>query len=291
MLCISSIIVILVLLCSNTQSSSEENELQTLTLWQIDSFEGGTGSRAAYLQEKGNDYKKLGFEYVNVVTLSAEAAKMNIENGNLPDIISFGASDCGLENSINSEYKINCWCYGSYCLLSVGESADFSDASIENTIINGGKNNLVQAAALTCGLEGADMQSSTYAYVDLVNGKYKYLLGTQRDIYRLNARKISYSVKPITQFNDLYQLIAVCSKDYERAEASYNYIKYLMENNSDVYKLGMLGGTCGNNEKIAPLENLNYEITLSNPISQAARGEIEQVIELKDINKLKTLLK
>lgn len=268
-----------------------EEEIVTLTLWQIDSFEGGTGSRSAYLQEKGNDYKKLDNEYINVVALSADAARLNIANGNTPDIISFGSSEWGLENLINPDYQVQCWCYGAYCLLAIGEDVDFTEANSENTVMNNGKDNLSQAAALMCGMEDAATQSSNYAYVDLINGKYKFLLGTPRDIYRLNARKVRYSIKPIEQFNDLYQLIAVCTDDTKRAEAANKFVEYLMDNKSDIYKLGLLGGDCDINEKIIPLEKINYELTLCVPISESTRNEIEKAIKLKDINKLKTLLK
>lgn len=291
-MCVVTIIITMFdIFFNGEQSAAEENQIITLTLWQVDSFEGGTGSRAAYLQEKGNEYKKLGNEYINVVSLSAEAARLNIINGNVPDMISFGGGEWGLESIINCNYQIKYWCYGSYCLLAVGDNVDFSKATAENTIINGGKGNLISATALLCGLDGADIQSSTYAYVDLINGKYDFLLGTQRDIYRLNARKVSYSVKAIGQFNDLFQLIAVCSEDAQRATSCYEFIEYVSDNNSDVYKLGLLGGKIGTNEKIMPIEKIDYELTLKVPISESIRKELEQVIELKDINKLKTLLK
>ncbi len=290
-LCIASVAITVSYGFSFKESSSSEEKIQTLTLWQIDGFEGGTGSRTAYLQEVGNNYKKLGNEYINVISISAEAARLNISNGNSPDIISFSGGEWGLESIINANYKINCWCYGSYCLLTLNSEADFSTANAQNTVINIGKDNLSSAAALLSGLSGAATQSPTYAYVDLINCKYEFLLGTQRDIYRLNARKVNYSVQVIEEFNDLYQLIAVCSTDIERVAASGSFIEYLINNNSDVYKLGLLGGKTGKNEKIDPLEGKTYKLTINYPISSATREQLEQAISLKDINKLKMLLK
>ena len=40
------------------ESVSATNENTVLSVWQIDSFEGGKGSRAEFLQSVGNDFNK-----------------------------------------------------------------------------------------------------------------------------------------------------------------------------------------------------------------------------------------
>ena len=58
-----------------------------LNVWQIDSFEGGKGSRADYLQKIGANFSKKEKCYVNVTSISAESARVNLANGVTPDII------------------------------------------------------------------------------------------------------------------------------------------------------------------------------------------------------------
>ncbi len=69
---------------------SENTESTFLKLWHIDSFEGGSGNRAEFLNRIAVKYhaKKTSC-YVVVQTLTEEEAINAISNGNLPDLISF----------------------------------------------------------------------------------------------------------------------------------------------------------------------------------------------------------
>lgn len=263
-------------------------ETAVLTVWQIDSFEGGKGSRADFLQKLGDDFSKEGGCYVKVNSLSAEAARLNLGNGIVPDIISFGAGMYGLENYIEG-YSV--WCHGGYCLLTMDEGADFVDVSVKNTVINSGKDNLVQIAAAGCGITGADTVKSTGAYVKLINGNYKYLLGTQRDIFRLKTRGVSFKVKPLMQFNDLYQLISV-TRYGGRTLYSRKFCDYVLSRKNEVNALGLLSESVGLYEdEMRALEGINYELKLSFPVSADIRRAIENAATSGDINMLKNLLK
>ena len=94
-LCTAACLCLLIAFFCMAFTSGEEkvsgNERIMLKIWQIDSFEGGKGSRADYLQSVGNDFTKNGGAYISVTALSSEAARLNLSEGNIPDIISYGA--------------------------------------------------------------------------------------------------------------------------------------------------------------------------------------------------------
>ena len=278
------------LFCMYGRNSSVKaaDENVSLNVWQIDSFEGGKGSRADFLQDIGNAFGKEENCYINVVSLSAEAARLNLSNGNIPDIMSYGAGMYGIESYV-SDYIV--WCRGSYCLLTLDTNSEFSDVNSENTVINMGKDNFADIAALFNGLQDAKTESPTSAYVKLINGEYKYLLGTQRDIFRLKTRNVEFSVQPVKAFNDLYQNISKTTHCTNNIYAQ-KYIDYLLSNSSDLSKIGMLSeGKKLYDDEMSACENVTYEYKIVYPINEAMKANLEKSVSLGDINMLKDLLK
>lgn len=292
-LCISVIITapILMAVNANENNKSNDNSMTMLTVWQIDSFEGGKGSRANYLQTVGNECFKNSSTYVNVVSLTAFAARENILIGNIPDLISYGAGTYGIESIICGKAPYYTWAHGGYCFLTMDENADFSDINYQNTIINKGIDNLSEAAALLCGLEKAKVEKPTGAYVSLIQGEYKYLLGTQRDIFRLQTRQVNFKIKPITEFNDLYQNISVTTSDTNKEAITNRFIEFLLNQGDNITKLGLMGNGKYYNDEMSQMENLNYDCKLISPISENAHMELMNAIGKSDINLLKKLLK
>lgn len=287
-LCIAAVVAFLCFAFKPQKSNAENNDKSVLQLWQIDSFEGGKGSRADYLQKKANAFSKEYGAYVTVTALSAEAAVLNLENGNIPDLISYGAGICGLESYIGSFIT---WCHGGYCLLAVDGNADFTDVNAENTVINSGKNNYIAAAAMFYGLQNAEYEKPSGAYVKLINGDYKYLLGTQRDIFRLKTRGVGFTVKPVTEFNDLYQNISVVDKSANSSVAQ-RFVGYLMSHRDDVNKLGLMTESSGlYDDEMKVMEGLDYECKVVAPVNKQTKERLENIIAQSDINMLKNLLK
>ncbi|MDE6597280.1 MAG: hypothetical protein K2K60_01405 [Clostridia bacterium] len=272
----------------NKGGAAASADKTVLTIWQIDSFEGGKGSRAGFLQKCGDEFSQSGGCYVSVVSISAEAARLNLAKGTVPDLISYGAGTYGLESFI-TDYTV--WCYGGYCILTLDANSDFSDISNDNTVVNEGKDNLSSAAALACGVSGAKYGKTTGAYVTLINGGCKYLLGTQRDIYRLKTRGVSFAVKPVTQFNDLYQCISVVSKS-ANAERANSFIKFLSGKGAEINSLGMLSSAKNlYDDEMRIMEGVNYDSKLTSPVSENTLNSIKKAISDGDINMLKNLLK
>ncbi len=263
-------------------------ESAVLTVWQIDSFEGGKGSRADFLKNVGNSFNKSENCYVNVISLSSDAARLNLSKGSAPDVISYGAGTYGLEGYIKD---YNVWCRGMYCLLTLDSGCDFSDVTAQNTVLNNGKDNFAGAAALLCGLSGSKTESATSAYVKLLNGEYKYLLGTQRDIFRLKTRNVSFAIKPITEFNDLYQSISI-TRSCGNAGYAQKYINFLLSQKSEIVKIGLFSdGAKLYEDEMSQCENLNFNKKITYPISLAVKTDIEKAVSAGDINMLKELLK
>ena len=274
----------------NYADGEEDDALQVLTLWQIDSFEGGRGSRAEYLRSLAQDFAKAANVYIEVTALSSDAARTNISAGVVPDIISYGAGFYGIESLVLEGYG-KAWCRGAYCLIALS-GTDFSSVSTANTVINEGKDNLVSAAALFSGLQGANYAAPTSAYVSLISGEYDFLLGTQRDVIRLQTRGESFEVKPLTEFNDLYQYISVLTRDGEKAAVAEEYINYVLSHGESLTRIGMLCD-CETlySDEMHALEGVDFSYTIPAVASSGAVAEIKKAARSGDINLLKSLLK
>lgn len=289
--CICIMIAAPLIMFTKDNKVTADDEPTVLSVWQIDNFEGGRGSRASYLQNIGNDFSKSGGCYVTVTQITADAAVENLTGGTIPDLISYGAGIEGLERYIVGENPFYCWCNGGYCLLSLEQNADFSKANAENTVINEGTGNKVKACALFLNLNGADCVQPTAAYVKLINGEYKYLLGTQRDIFRLKTRGMQFSVMPVTEFNDLYQNISITTQNTKKCAVAEKFIEKLLLQSNNISKIGLFKeGQNLYDDELHVMEGLNYNITLKTPLSGNTINELDEAILNSDINLIKNLL-
>lgn len=280
------VITPLIMIKSKNQVKAE-SKTTVLNIWQIDGFEGGKGSRASYLNSVSQKFLEDEKIYVNAVTLSSEAVRQNLNNGTIPDMISFPSGIYGVENYFSNYCS---WCYGCYCLISLDENADFSDVNNKNTAVNEGKENFTAIAALFLGLDDAQFFAPTNAYLQLLNGKFKYLLGTQRDIFRFKARGVPFKVKAVEEFNDLYQNICITATNVEKISACKTYIKKLRESSNDLYKIGMLGGNDNYDEEFYEIRDKTYSYTLKSPISKEIYFDLKKNINEKNLNKIKVYL-
>lgn len=284
-------IAVPVLYTANIAKADETDGVEYINIWQIDGFEGGKGSRKRFIENTAKTLFKGEKIYFTVTSLTAEAARENIALGNIPEMISYPSGFYGIENLVNyRDFVSKVWCYGCYCILTLDTESDFSDIDASNTIINVGKDNLTAVCAALTGLSGADEEEPTNAYLQLLGGKYKYLFGTQRDIYRLETRKAAYSAMAVSQFNDLYQNASILT-DYTK---KYEICKKLIEEleKSDVSSLGLYGNL---NLKVAEqLGALNFngaEYTVKGLSSKQYNDELADAAKNGDIKKLKSILR
>lgn len=229
-------------------------EKRVIRVWNVDTFEGGKGSRTAFLKKAAAKAEKSnGGAYYLVSSYTAEGAKQAFSEGDTPDVLSFGVGlSVGAEHSLPLSYRFSggeteegClavpWCRGGYALFCLQD--DFTKQG--TTVISCGGSNLPQVAASLAGINGEECDSLS-AYVNFLDGKYDYLLGTQRDLCRFASRGISVYVKPLGEYCDLYQYISLLSAE-KRADCTA-FLQTLLseEMQSSLSSIGMYpvnGGT------------------------------------------------
>lgn len=231
-----------------------------LELWNVDTFEGGSVSRTSFLQKRAMEFEKQHTgTFIMVQSMTMEQALLNIENGNLPDMISFGIGlgdeivdylspinfDAKVRQDLISAGKFNNvqlavpFILGGYTIINETNS-QFDKKQIINSLgcgMNGCNNGL-----LALSLDGYtakklyenNSQLDTFsAYDKYLDKKFDCLLGTQRDLYRVLNRiekgnMTARSFCDISSFTDLVQYIAISSKDNIKKEISSQFVKYLL---------------------------------------------------------------
>lgn len=226
-----------------------------LRVWQIDSFDGGTGSRGAFLKTVAKQFeKKNAGVYVLLTVHSPESAAYAVEQGEVPDLVSFGVgTDFVADAAVELRgYKWNAgmigggtyaipWCRGQYFLFT--KQGDFSDVSANNLLVSQGKGGVPDLAAYLSGIKGEyRTDEAVRAYVRFLQGECKYMLGSQRDIYRFIARGEEVTAKPLLAFSDLWQCAAICTSDAQRYAAAEAFLQLLLsdEVQDAVTRIGML---------------------------------------------------
>lgn len=202
------------------KEKGEEREAERVVrVWHVDTFEGGKGSRAAFLKAAAERAGEGGVYYL-VTSYTPEGAKAAFAEGKSPDALSFGIGLSEFAESalplprsfaggeLGGECRAYPWCRGGYALFSLTD--DFGGEG--KTAISSGGCNLPAVSARLSGIEGEELPSLT-AYTAFLNGDFRYLLGTQRDLCRFRARGISVSYRPLPAYCDLYQYFAVLSAE------------------------------------------------------------------------------
>jgi len=217
-----------------------------LTLWQLDVFEGGSGSRRKFLSDVSKSFEKRNQGiYVMVLNYDVDGAEENMKKGVFPDMISFGTGvtvsgfkeiktenevfPCGGE--INGKICAVPWCRGNYVLIRNPKlTTDFTE-NIEKLLVSRSEYNLPLTALALSGYTANEItvMEPLDAYVKFVSEKTPYFLGTQRDVVRLTARGFEFEMTQINEFNDLYQYISVTSTSEEKLYYSEKFINYLLK--------------------------------------------------------------
>lgn len=208
--------------------AEESGAARIVHVWNVDAFEGGKGSRTAFLRRaaKVAERSREGVRYL-VTSVTSEGLYDALGKGELPDVLSFGGSVEGLEELClplgvrfaGSERALP-WCRGQYFLFSMTD--DFTQAG--DTAISAGGSNLSAVAAYFAEITGKEAPSLN-AYIDFLGGKYRYLLGTQRDACRFAARGQTVYSRPLNDFCDLYMYVSVLTR--ERGDDCLHFVETL----------------------------------------------------------------
>ncbi len=267
-------------------SNSEKTYKGILTVWQIDSFEGGTGSRKQFLLKcaRSFEYKNQGV-LIMVIEHTEQSFKKEMLNNNYPDLISFGTgievsgfSELNLKNGrggvIGKKTFAVPWCRGGYVLIANPKLTSEIPDKLDSLMVSQGEYSQPLTALYLEGITSNNLvvKQPMDAYVDFVAGKTPYLLGTQRDINRLERRQMEVITRPLEKFNDIYQYIAVTAKDSTKAFYAESFIEHLLceKNQLCLKEIGMMS-SCFEVEyynqhlsKMQKLENFSTVSAFSN---------------------------
>ncbi|MBQ9734792.1 MAG: hypothetical protein IJV95_02915 [Clostridia bacterium] len=287
-----------------------------ITLWQIDSFEGGVGSRKQFLLKAARAFEKQNSGVlVMVISHTPTSVEENIKNGIYPDIISYGA---GVDVKGYSELKVSrtvnggivgektfatAWCRGGYAIIANPELTDNVSNELDSLIVSQGELNCPLVALLLedVKVKNIEILKPMDAYIKFTQGKSKYFLGTQRDINRLSSRGFEVIVKPLTAYNDLYQYLSVTSKEENKRHYSEKFIDYLLSDKvqKDLSKIGMLSPFIDVVNENPHLNSMQENFSFSTISAFTSRLTIEEInyLSLKAVsgdkdalNKIKKML-
>ena len=223
-----------------------------LTLWNIDVFEGGVGSRTDFLSKVAVDFRESGV-LVMVVNHTVESAKNSIEKGVLPDMISFGVGadfvvkyakslpkTSFLGGEFANKFYAYPWCAGAYFLIRKNQDNQpidklFVSKSAYNTPYGAMSFGKIQAKQIV-------YKKPIDAYTSFLSAtENNALLGTQRDLKRLEQRKIECYAEPIIGFSDLIQYVSIFTDDQSRFDGCLKFLNYLISEKvqKELYKIGM----------------------------------------------------
>lgn len=273
-----------------------------ITMWQIDSFEGGIGSRKQFLLKAARSFEKSNSGVlIMVIDQTVEGAKENIKEGVYPDLISFGAgADISGFSELFVEQKVlggmvgdkcfaTAWCRGGYALISNPLiCADIENLTeIESLLVSQGQYTQPLAALAFEGIvaKNVEVLAPMDAYVKFVSGKTPYFLGTQRDVNRLLNRGFEFRLKPINEYNDLYQYVCITGKEQVKRYYSEKFIEHLLSEKvqKSLSEIGMY----------SPYFTVDYEINehnlmqkIQSKITVSAFTSSEQLKEMQTLSLL-----
>lgn len=255
-----------------------------LNLWHIETFEGGHGSRKQFLLDVASSFEKENDGVlVMVISHTENSANEALNSGEKPDMISYGAgtiyTDVKEINNVHSfiggmveekSYAIP-WCKGGYVLFENPKYNDKTSRQKSVMVSKSIKNLPLLNLCLKEDLVVSDMvnvKTPLDAYVEFVNGKHKYFLGTQRDVVRFSNRGFNVESKVLTEFNDLYQYISLSSDDEIKTIYSEKFINHLLSEKiqKKLYKISMFSEFYDNeyqNDTLNLMQNIKPKYTIS----------------------------
>lgn len=290
-----------------------------LTMWQIDGFEGGTGSRKQFLLKVARGFEKANDGLlIMVTTQTLKGATEGLEQGQIPDIISYsnGTDILKFLTKINVDRSISscqiadktygtAWCRGGYVLISNPNLTEeiLPKTKIENLLVSKSEYTQPLTALSFENIQVGEIEvkEPMDAYIRFVSGKTPYFLGTQRDLVRLNNRGMSYNAYPLKEFNDLYQYVSVTSTNQLKKVYAEKFVDYLVSDKvqyklSEIKMFSEYVNVEYDEEIYKDMQSIKNFKSLSAFSSQTELKELERISALylsgqsEYINKIKNML-
>lgn len=198
-----------------------------LNLWHIETFEGGSNSRAKFLEKQAIKFNKKNNNcFISISTLTEEQLILNLKEHKLPDMFSFGIGTGYLISSYlqileeNNQIRKDLINYGKlgddllcypytlsgYCLISYedlltdGNVDNFASKKVNKKEIKGitfSSDNFINTSKTLINYGYKDLSKNDYmyapstyeAYLNFIKKKSISLLGTARDVARCKNRE------------------------------------------------------------------------------------------------------
>lgn len=193
------------------------------SVWHIETFEGGSKPRIDYLKNIARAMEKENpLNLFMIKQIDAKNLKNELENSK-PDIISFGFGVGSeilphlqvLDKTFNVRDELVESCLFNnqvYCLpYIVSGYAEFKH-SVNSTEFHCGTNGYIKPQNIYTS-SPVEIESQYEAYKDFANNKNVHLLGTARDVFRVeNLNKIGRTnamITPIETYTDLLQYVGI----------------------------------------------------------------------------------
>jgi len=300
-----------------------------LTLWHVDTFEGGSSSRSAFLNKTAVNFEKQNKGvYIKVENLTVDEMLANINNGKIPNMFSFGTGVSGYLKEHMSVIKIGtatklksnfyssgldggnlkavAWCYSGYSLISTSEKITNANKEYNGNLkslalnlsydkvykknskhINSltfGKNDYVNALEVFS-REFIDVsvfeelnkgnidnkynsQTPYEAYLNFITGKSSMLLGTVRDVFRMENRIITGQesdvlYEPLGSYTDMVNYISILNAEDKIMNVCKKFIEFLISDNvqKSLTDIGLMSPILKNLYDIGIMKKIEESIT------------------------------
>ena len=308
-----------------------------ITLWNVDTFEGGSSSRSSYLSQIAMQFEKYNKgALIKVDNLTVDEMMANINMGVLPDMFAFGTGVGGilkdkmvtLPSSLESKVLLNlyssgldkgnfkaaAYAFGGYTLISTTEKIEAAGQTYNGSLLDlalslefdktykkttkhissltFGRNDYTNAIDVfsrvftsssvedlkTSGVvdEKYNLQTSYDAYLSFINGRASMLLGTQRDIYRMENRLSSgvendVLYQPLGCYTDLVCYISVLSTNLEKKNVCLDFVEFLLSESSQkqLENIGLLSAIGLKLYESGPLKELEEKLNQNTIVKSA----------------------
>lgn len=228
---------------SEGRAAAEQAQYKgVISVWQIDTFEGGKGSRRQFIDARAKEFGKANKGVLFIVSSeTAESAEQKMSDGIYPDLISYGAG-INIKNMLETkEYKdfpsgkidgktyALPWCRGGYVLIK-NQNFKEEGKNLSSLIVSQAFYTLPALSLAENGYtaQTIEIKSPTEAYSLFRAGKTAYMLGTQRDVERLNGKGMNLSYIALSGFNDLYQYFSVTALTEQKRYFAESFLEYLL---------------------------------------------------------------
>lgn len=299
-ICFTFLVGICIVVCfykqpTKTIGDKKENYKAIIEIWQIDTFEGGVGSRTTFLRNVANNFSKKNKNILFLVTShTIESANNLIKKGVYPDLISYGGSSLNLTSQLlnikgysqndggylkDNRYML-AWCKGGYFEITRSGVKNPSKVIVSEGEFNSGS--VAKLFSNYSNKEGLILPPKE-SYNAFLSDKNSVLIGTQRDIFRLMSRELDFTATPINEYCDLYQYLSVIYKNDDKSLYSMMFINYLCseEVQKTLTKIGMYSCVYDNlyieNEEMNLMKNEKIKYVTSPYIDKNRLNDIKSL--------------